>query len=172
MKIKKEPLCVSSKAGLVAPLIQKELTQNKEALTKGEFMEAIKVVVNELMLLKVKEYGGSLRPRPLDPWEPTKAHGEGHLFLENLDTYLGMDRHTKDDTKVKVAETFLKGVALIMWGQHKANLQKENTDPTYEEFKSVLLTHYSEAHISDEAVSHMLQLREKGAHSPHLRFVA
>ena len=143
------------------PLIQKELTQSKESLTKGEFTEAIKAVVNELMQLKVKEYGGSLRPRPLDPWEPTKAHGEVRLFLENLDTYLGIDRHMKDDTKVKVAGTFLKGAALMMWGQHKANLQRENREPTYEEFKSVLLTHYSEAHISDEAVSQMLELREK-----------
>ncbi len=60
-----------------------------------------------------------------------------------------------------MAGTFLKGVALMMWGQHKANLQRENREPTYEEFKTVLLTHYSEAHISDEAVSQLLELREK-----------
>ena len=140
------------------PLIQKELTQSKDVLTKGDFTEAIMTVMKELMKDKIQ---GSLKARPLDPWEPTKAHGEVRLFLENLDVYLSLHSKADEATKVKVAGTFLKGAALMMWGQYKANLLREGREPTYEDFKSVLLTHYSEAHISDEAVSQMFELREK-----------
>ncbi len=67
-----------------------------------------------------------------------------------------------------MAASYLKGEALLLWVHQRDNFKREGIVPTYQDFKQTLLSHFSETHISDEAISQMLELKEKeGKHNEY-----
>jgi hypothetical protein len=144
------------------PLRQVELSQSDQPLTEGRFTEALRMVMQEVMGMKAQEPKSMLRAKMIDPWGPGKReYGELRHFLSNLDGFMALYPHEPEAIKVQVAATLLRGDAVSMWAQHSDDLRSQGKEITLGEFKTTLLSHYSEVHASDIAVSKLFELQEK-----------